>query len=308
MSYNSFDTPILILTFNRPSLVAGLLDRLRSVRPSKLYFASDGPRLGNSTDKVNVDECRSLVSSIDWDCEIFSKFSEANLGCRSGVVSAINWFFENEDAGIILEDDCWPEPTFFSYCENLLKLHKHDSNVMSITGYNALGVDHSAGQNYYFSHFGGIWGWATWRRAWIRFDNCDHNMRLFVESDYLLKLLGDPLGTKRKAFLLEGCKLLEENKIDTWDLNWAYTRHRYSGLTCVPKYNLISNVGLGISATNTTSRKVSVKSHGDIDMEVFGGLPIISNRNYDEYFISQISTPPLMRRILSKIGHQRIFR
>ena len=165
MSYNSFDTPILILTFNRPSLVAGLLDRLRSVRPSKLYFASDGPRLGNSTDKVNVDECRSLVSSIDWDCEIFSKFSEANLGCRSGVVSAINWFFENEDAGIILEDDCWPEPTFFSYCENLLKLHKHDSNVMSITGYNALGVDHSAGQNYYFSHFGGIWGWATWRRA-----------------------------------------------------------------------------------------------------------------------------------------------
>jgi hypothetical protein len=308
MYFENFDTPILLLTFNRPVLLAGLIDKLRSVRPRKIYFASDGPRLVSSTDKLNVDECRALMSSVDWDCQIFRKLNDTNLGCRNGIVSAVNWFFENEEAGIILEDDCWPEPTFFSYCENLLEVHKRDSNVMSITGYNALGVDQSADQNYYFSHFGGIWGWATWRRAWARYDNDNENMRSFAESDYLLKLLGDSLGAKRKAFLLEGCKLLQENKIDTWDLNWAYTRHRYSGLTCVPKYNLIRNVGFGNFATNTTSRKETVKSYGNIEMDAHSELPIIPNREYDEYFISQISTPSLIKRILNKIKHQKIHR
>ena len=39
-------------------------------------------------------------------------------------VSATNWFFENEDYGIILEDDLVPDKSFFEYCEILLDKYK----------------------------------------------------------------------------------------------------------------------------------------------------------------------------------------
>jgi hypothetical protein len=49
----------------------------------------------------------------DWDCEVKMLFRDTNVGCKIGPSSAIDWFFEHGESGIILEDDCVPHPTFF---------------------------------------------------------------------------------------------------------------------------------------------------------------------------------------------------
>ena len=109
------EKPILLLLFNRPIETKILFDRLRLLKPSKIYINQDGPRINFLKDKILCQEVKKLIKDIDWQCDIKTKFSEINLGCRTSVSSAISWFFQNEEEGIILEDDCIPSKTFFYF-------------------------------------------------------------------------------------------------------------------------------------------------------------------------------------------------
>jgi len=42
--------------------------------------------------------------------------------------------------------------------------------VAYISGDNLVGRYGSLADSYYFSRIGGIWGWATWRSEWRRYD------------------------------------------------------------------------------------------------------------------------------------------
>lgn len=116
--------PILFLVFNRPDLTKMVFDEIRRAKPTKLYIASDGPRDGNKDDAKKILEVRKIVDTIDWDCELKKKYRKKNAGCKFGVSEAITWFFENEEDGIILEDDCLPSQSFFRYCQELLIKYK----------------------------------------------------------------------------------------------------------------------------------------------------------------------------------------
>ena len=128
--------PILVIAFNRPDHLRILIDRLRELQPKKIYFAVDGPRKENDTDADTVGQCKDLAHSIDWDCEGLTNFQESNLCCGLGVSTAITWFFGNEERGIILEDDIIPDPSFFSFCAELLERHERDPEVFAISGCN----------------------------------------------------------------------------------------------------------------------------------------------------------------------------
>src|SRR5437763_494946 len=115
------DVPILFLIFNRPDLTEIVFERIRAVRPRRLFIAADGPRPEVAADRALVAEARRVVGRIDWPCSVERLFHDTNRGCLLAVSGAIDWFFEHVDAGIILEDDCLPDPTFFPYCAALLE-------------------------------------------------------------------------------------------------------------------------------------------------------------------------------------------
>ena len=96
-----FKTPVLFLVFNRPNKARRILDAIRAYKPDRLYFACDGPRANVEDDISKVKECRELVSCVDWDCQVFTLFRNHNLGCKLAVSSAITWFFQHEELGII---------------------------------------------------------------------------------------------------------------------------------------------------------------------------------------------------------------
>ena len=107
---------ILVIVFNRPDKFRRLLESIRTVKPPRLYIAADRPRKNNKNDKIKCKETRELIKEIDWECDVKTLLRDNNLGCEKAVSSSVTWFFENEEDGIILEDDIIGVPTFFSYC------------------------------------------------------------------------------------------------------------------------------------------------------------------------------------------------
>ncbi len=157
--------PILLLIFNRPDLTKKVFDQIKKAKPTQLFIAADGPRVGREHEQELCAQARATVDLIDWDCEVKTLFRDTNLGCGLGVSSAINWFFDHVEEGIILEDDCIPDLSFFSFCQTMLEQYRHDDRVAMISGTNVLPNQSVRESSYSFARYYDIWGWATWRRA-----------------------------------------------------------------------------------------------------------------------------------------------
>lgn len=240
-------TPVLLILFNRPSHVQRLLDRLRQVRPTLLFVAVDGPRMSHPTDVEQVARSISLINSIDWPCTIHRLIREQNLGCKKGVSSSINWFFSKVEEGIILEDDCLPDPAFFSFCTDLLTRYRQNEQVMHINGTNLAAGHWWSSDSYLFTKVCHVWGWASWRRAWQHYDI---NM-----TDYptqRIKLINQLVHNENSRFYWR--KAFDETyagKIDTWDYQWVFSIWLADGLCILPAVNMISNIGFNHDATHT---------------------------------------------------------
>ena len=166
-----FNTSILFLIFNRPEETKRVFESIKEAKPSKLYLASDGPRSHVIDEEKIVSEVKlNVLNAIDWDCEVKTLFREKNLGCKIAVSEAISWFFDHEDQGIILEDDCLPSQSFYRFCEELLNIYKNDLRIWHISGDNFQNGIARSEESYYYSKFSHVWGWATWKDRWQHYD------------------------------------------------------------------------------------------------------------------------------------------
>lgn len=242
-----FNTPILIILFNRPYLTIKLLDRLKLIKPSKLYIAADGPRENKVGEAQLCEETRKLINIIDWDCDVKTLFREKNIGCGLGVSSAISWMFEFEEYGIILEDDCLPDLSFFPYCEELLIRFKDDKEVFQISGTNLQNGQKRGEGSYYFSYYSGIWGWATWRRSWNYFTHKFEDLDETFNSGQLDKIFQSQ---SEKLFWYRKFKESENLSHTIWDNHWLYSVWKNNGIGIAPNINLIINLGFLNSGTH----------------------------------------------------------
>ena len=211
-------TPILLIIFNRPDTTQQVFNAIRQAQPRQLFVAADGPREDKDGEAEKCQRTREIVKQVDWDCEVRTLFQEKNLGCGLGPVTAINWFFENAEEGIILEDDCLPHPGFFVFCETLLDYYRDNEKIMHISGNNFQYGRKRGNASYYFSTYTHNWGWATWRRAWKHFD-------FYCTS--------------------------AEHRKHVWDKQWEISARKQGGLAILPNVNLVSNIGFGPDATHT---------------------------------------------------------
>lgn len=243
------DTPVALIIFNRPDCAARVLDRIAQSKPKKLFVIADGPRPNRPDDAEKCAAARALVEKVDWDCEVATDFSDVNLGCNQRVVTGVNWVFEQVEQAIILEDDCLPDPSFFTFCEELLERYRDDERVMMIGGVNFLGEWKTPHQSYYYSYFGGTWGWASWRRAWRLNDPEMKIWPMIVEARLLENIFPNPghVAYWKKIFQ----KLYDEPVNDTWDYQWLLACWINSGYRIFPEVNLISNLGFRSDATHT---------------------------------------------------------
>jgi FkbM family methyltransferase len=239
---------VLFVIFNRPDLTQRVFARIREACPTQLFVAADGPRADRPEDVALCAAARAVVGQVDWECEVQTLFPDHNLGCKRAVSSAITWFFEQLDEGIILEDDCLPDPTFFRFCAELLEKYRRDERVMMISGDNFQGRDRAQPNGYYFSVYTHVWGWATWRRAWRKYDGDLSDWPKLADTRWLDEVLSDMEAVKYWASIFE---VAHSRKVDTWDYPWTYSCWVQKGLTILPGVNLVSNIGFDYRATHT---------------------------------------------------------
>lgn len=242
------NTPILFLVFNRPDATRQVFQAIRRAKPTKLFVAADGPRSNKESEKEKCELVRNIVTQIDWDCELTTLFRETNLGCGKAVSEAITWFFEHVEEGIILEDDCLPAESFFYYCSEVLHMYRNDEKIMHIGGCNFQnGIKRGRG-DYYFSSIAHIWGWATWKRAW---DKYDYNMNGYSDNCCIEMLNKLYRQNHIINYWVNIYNAMSNGMIDTWDYQWQYTLLINNGMSISPNINMVSNIGFGINATHT---------------------------------------------------------
>lgn len=242
---------VLFLIFNRPDTTALVFEALRQARPPRLYVAADGPRATRQGEALLCEQSRRIATAVDWPCEVVTLFRSENLGCKRAVSSAITWFFEQEPEGIVLEDDCLPDPSFFPYCDELLSHYRDDPRVMCISGDNFISSHWQPEESYFFSRYAFIWGWASWARAWMHYRvDLSAPGEERVEDVLARTFVSSP---SVHAHWRQALAQVLSGKVDTWDYQWLYTLWRQQGLCCLPRVNLISNIGFGASATHTTN-------------------------------------------------------
>ena len=242
--------PILFLIFNRPDLSGRVFERIREARPERLFIAADGPRADRPDDARLCKEARGITSQVDWPCKLRTLFRGENLGCKVAVEDAISWFFNEVEAGIILEDDCLPSRSFFPFCSDLLQTHASSDHVAVISGNDLRPDGEASGHSYYFSHYGGCWGWASWRRAWNEYQS-ELPAR---EPGDVLNWLEQELGDRSAAAYWQEIFLrVSRHEINSWAYRWLFSQWAKGRVAISPAVNLVSNIGFDERGTHTKS-------------------------------------------------------
>lgn len=306
------ETPILFVIFNRPQTTEKVFAEIKKAQPKKLFITADGPRTNKSGEKENCQLARDVVmNSIDWDCDVKTFFRETNVGCKIAVTTAINWFFDHVEDGIILEDDCLPAKSFFNYCSVLLEKYRGNENIYMISGqsavYNIQNQLRNAHESYYFSKYTPIWGWATWRSRWNRYNDGLENVSFST--------IASNLNAQEKLYWKDIFKEAKNNKSEIlqeghlspwrgWDYRWTFTVMKNNGLSIVPYNNLISNIGFDENASHTKSVNDTFANNPVQDIFHINHPAIMDvNEKCDEYYFNyQIGAKdykpaPLSRRL-----------
>lgn len=275
---NNNSSPVLFIIFNRLNTTQQVFEAIRKYQPARLFIASDGPRQENPGEAETCIAVRSwILANIDWKCDINTFFRNQNNGCGIAVSTAITWFFDHVEEGIIIEDDCVPHQDFFGYCTELLDKYRYDDRIAVIGGNNFQNGKVYGNKSYYFSKYSYTWGWATWRRVWK-----DYQFNLIcIDKNIIFNQL-DKLFSKEdesEYWKTMFTKLSTDNN-DTWDYQLWFHIWNNKMVSIVPNVNLVKNIGFFANATHTT------------------------DENSDQAFLETYSILPLKHPGKIKINHK----
>lgn len=274
-----YQIPILFIIFKRKDVALRTFEKIRDVKPATLYIACDGPRSEVENEAELVNETReAILNSIDWTCDVHKLFQEKNLGCGMGVYTAINWLFEHEEMGIVLEDDCVAENSFFRYAEELLFKYSEDQRIGMIAGTSQV-TKYQMPNSYCFSNYAACWGWATWKRAWR---NMDINMG-FLEDCKKSVLKNRGYSGKEMGRWQFQLKTIRLNRVSAWDWQWYFSLASQNQLCIFPKVNLISNIGNDSFATHTALSDIYIESHS-LTFPLKHPVYVVPDTDYDKAF------------------------
>lgn len=268
------DAPILFIVFNRPENTYKVFESIRKAKPKRLYIVADGPRLSHPEDAAKCAEVRKIVSHIDWECELFTDFKDENVGVEYNIKKGLDWFFSREKYGMVLEDDCLPNPSFFIFCERLLKKYETDERINLIAGSTNCEKRLSKKYRYFIGDMGSTWGWASWARAFHHFE---WGNRYALKDIYakMLDVYGADFtdwqyGTIRHSYEKEG----------NWDVEFFVHNLMNNKKSITPAVNLISNIGnVGTHFNNHVSKRLflpTTEMHFDKSFEDnFSEMPAV---------------------------------
>lgn len=243
--------PILLITFNRPNHTQKVLETIIAAQPQDLYVFQDGARTGADNDIQKCELVRKHVEQLtkNTPIKLHTYYSDTNLGCGAGPMTAITWFFGQVERGIVMEDDCLPHPDFFDYCQELLERYQNNPQVLFInaTLYNNRW---KCKDSYDFSHYMVTGAWAGWKRTWEGFDLDLTSVNALKLRKHILNLTHNR-GEANWWYAIVKEIQQDKSKKSYWDYQMQIHLFRNNALTIHPQRNLISNIGFDGEGTHT---------------------------------------------------------
>ena len=306
--------PILFLIFNRPDLTKITFASIRAAKPKQLFIAADGPREDRDGEAEACELARQITNEVNWDCEVKTLFRAENLGCEGAVSTAISWFFDHVEQGIILEDDCVADPSFFQFCDEMLTKYADDQRIGVVTGDNFQQGNQHGDASYYFSKYPHCWGWATWRRCWKHYQR-----DLYKDPNEIAETVSNFSPVKGE---LDYWQTIFENtqarRVDSWAFRWTYAQWKQKLLTVTPQKNLVENIGIGPEATHTTSSDMDLPNLAALQFPLVHPDTVAHNLEADAFVarntfqvdrhVKPKVKPPKLSRRLRQFGKDLVSR
>ena len=266
-----------------------MLAPIRDAKPSRVFLALDGPREGRDGE---AERCRATLEAfrqgLDWDCEVSELVRTSNLGCRRAVSGAISWALDHVNECIIVEDDCVIQPSFFGFCQVLLDRHRDDTTIMGVTACNFQQGKIRGQGDYYASKYSHCWGWATWRRAWVKYED-DMAQLAYTCLAPSKSLHQSEDEADYWKIIYQRCV---DGEVDSWAYRWLFSCWKHGGLTLIPNVNLVSNRGFGEAGTHTTVGDSMLGESGEIAGAVAPSL-LEADAEADAFTFRTVFCPPL---------------
>jgi len=223
-----------------------VLRGIRAYRPSSLFIFADGWDKRDLKEKKACQAARRLVKrEVDWPCRTMFQFSTKKMGLKTNVEKGLCQVFSGVPAAIILEDDCVASPEFFKFCEQNLHRYRRNRKVMSLSGSCFVDEKISIPGRAYLSRYPHCWGWATWRRAWGKYQG-------ELGTDTLQKILHRQFfPAQEKAHWSRIVLELGRGGISSWAYFWIWAHWKNGARALTPAVNLVRNIGFDATARHT---------------------------------------------------------
>jgi hypothetical protein len=246
------NVPILLLLYKKPKTTIQVINALKKVKPKFIYISINVPPLNkNDQDYNNYKKVLKLVEEINWKCDLKIKKRKKHLSAYNSMKNSVDWFFENEKEGIVLEDDTIPNKSFFTFCSQLLKKYRYNKKIAMICGVCFDKKKKNNRESYFFSNIPSMWGYATWRRTVIDYDDKMKDW-LKIKKNLFSDFTNDKFFIKYwKKIFFDAYK----KKFLSYDYQMFYSNLKNKKLCIVPKINLVKNIGFGKEATHTKTKE-----------------------------------------------------
>lgn len=231
--------PIAIFVYNRPNHTRKVIESLQKnleARHSNLYVFSDGWK--NSESKSAVIQVREYIKVLEGFQSITIIERDKNWGLANSIIDGVTKLCDEYGKVIVIEDDLVVSPFFLDFMNNSLDVYEDELSVGSISAYKHP-VKQNLNDEIFFSHVAWPWGWATWKRAWIKFEvDGSKILDMLIEANQLKSF--DKLGVSSNKKMLKR----QINRLnDSWFIRWQGSLYLNDFLILSPFKSLVINIG-----------------------------------------------------------------
>ncbi|QRR03399.1 hypothetical protein [Dyadobacter sandarakinus] len=260
--------PVLVFVYRRPQQTLQTLEALsRNMLASEsvLYIYADGPgNVQDDAEKKGIEEVRRVIRKEKWCAEVNIIESKTNKGLATSIIDGVTEQVGRHGKVIVLEDDLVTSRGFLRYANDALDKYQFEEKVMQISGYQFPIDDQEEGQSL-FMDLTTSWGWATWKRAWEKFDKTASGYEQ-LKSDRGLASKFDINGTYPYSDML--IDQMEKTNINSWAIRWWWSVFVNQGITLFPDKSLVKNIGFGPEASHTKGANPFFDNNFNPDYEV----------------------------------------
>ncbi len=252
--------PILVLCFARVDTLRQTLESIWRQPHGAIYISCDGPVAAYERECAEVRDYITQLLKMGVIQNL--RLSEENEGTLIGVSKGIDWFFDQERIGIILEDDLVLEPRLLEAVE-ISSTYLTDDNVVSVGLHNRVPAKFISNNDQIVrrSKFVISCGWVTTREQWNDRVKSFHDVSFWRLFATMIEAIGPSAATYHLWFyMLERRQEKNDVRKCNWDNLWQVNCFMKSKTNAVFNRNLITNIGDGEGATHTAG----VSLHAEI--------------------------------------------